>query len=109
MATDQTEIEFRVQSRYSNDKRMVAIHQRESATWKARLACALIERWGLVVGAPDGEDSAGRSKGRKMLPAELVAEATEVADLAIEEFRRRGWVIELPSLADIETAKIDKE
>ena len=104
--TDQTEVEFKVQSRYSNSTRTVSLHSREQPTWKARLACALIERWGLVAGAYDGEDSAGRAKGRKLAPIELVNEAVEVADLAVEEFRRRGWVVELPSLADIESATI---
>lgn len=60
-------------------------------------------------GAYNGEDSAGRAKGRKLTPIELVNEAVEVADLAVEEFRRRGWVIELPSFADIENAKIVEE
>ena len=106
--TDQTETEFKVTSKYSNSGNMVMVHSRESPAWKARLACALIEKWGLVAAAPDGEDSSGRAKLRKLTPTELVAEATEVADLAVEEFRRRNWVTELPSFSDVEKAPVQE-
>lgn len=87
---------------YRNRRVKVEVNDTEAAEWEARLACALIERWGLVAAMPDGEDAAGRAKLRKLAPAELVMEACETAQLAVAEFRKRGWVKSLPSLADME-------
>jgi len=96
--TDQTEIEFHSAPKYGNGFERVIIHPREYANFKARMATALIERWGLVAGIEDGEDSAGRAKFRKATVAELVQEAVATADRAVEEFRARGWMIEAPEL-----------
>lgn len=60
--------------------------------WEARMACLLIERWGMIAGKSDGEDSAGRAKLDLMPPAEVVERACETAQLAVAEFERRGWV-----------------
>jgi hypothetical protein len=87
---------------FTNRRVKVEIIDTEAAEWEARLACALIERWGLVAAMPDGEDAAGRAKLRKLAPAELVMEACETAQLAVAEFRKRGWVVKLPGLADLE-------
>jgi len=72
------------------------IHSTKALQSVARLACALIERWGLVAGEIDGEDSAGRSKLRRLTPEELVKDACATADAAWSEFEARGWLLEVP-------------
>lgn len=61
------------------------------------LAAALIERWGLVMGTPDGEDSAGRQQLKLMPPADLVERACDTAAKTMEAFRARGWVTLAPT------------
>lgn len=55
-----------------------------------------------MAATPDGEDTAGRARLRKTTPEELVSEAVTTADLAVEEFRRRGWMIPLPEVKELE-------
>lgn len=85
----------RFEARYSRGKEAV-IFQTEAPEWEARLACQLIERWGMVMAKPDGEDSAGRQKLAPLSPREIVEHACDVASLAVAEFRLRGWVTEVP-------------
>jgi hypothetical protein len=72
------------------------LHKVKEMQGSARLACALIERWGIVAAEVDGEDSAGRSRLRRLTPDELVKNACETADAAMNEFEKRGWLIEIP-------------
>lgn len=93
-------IEVEINDRYNHRKPEVLLHQLEAPEWEARLASILIERWGIVAGMPDGEDSRGRARVRKATPVELVTEACETAALAVAEFRKRGWVVNVPTLAE---------
>lgn len=63
------------------------VHNTELPEEEAKLAFALIERWGMVAGLPDGEDSAGRSKLRLSTPDELVERAFACAKKAFETAR----------------------
>lgn len=63
---------------------------------RAELAMDLIGRFGSVAGAPDGESSDGRAKVRLQTPDELVARCCAIADLAMNEFDKRGWMLALP-------------
>ncbi len=56
----------------------------------------LIERWGIVAAAPDGEDSAGRVKVRLATPEEIVARACQTAQIAMEQFAHKGWLLDVP-------------
>lgn len=76
----------------------IVSHPTSMPDQRAFFAMQCIERWGLVAGTPDGEDTAGRSKLRKMSAAEVVQDACEVARIAYEEFSKRGWLIAVPSL-----------
>ena len=78
------------------------IHDLEHMTRKARLAAALLERWGPVAGEEDGEDSAGRAKIRRLSAEEIVEHACEIADRAIDSFRARGWMKAVPALSELE-------
>lgn len=59
------------------------------------IAVELVERWGSVAGAPDGEDSAGRSKIRLQEPEELVERAVKTAGLLWEAIKKQGWILEI--------------
>jgi len=94
-------IEWKIAKRYDNLVKNVQVHETEIPNWEARLATALIERWGVVVADNDGEDAAGRSKLRLLSPQETVGRACDIAAAAVEQFRTRGWVVNLPTLAEI--------
>lgn len=73
------------------------IFRRETLSPEAEFAYRLVERWGMVAGYPDGEDSAGRQRIRNMTPAEMVDRATTTASLFWGEITRMGWVQDIPS------------
>lgn len=98
-------IETKLIDRYGNSFPEVKIHDREWPTFHARLATSLIERWGLVMAVPDGEDSTGRQRGALMPVVDVVARACDTADQAIAEFRSRGWLIDLPSILGEEASR----
>lgn len=62
----------------------------------AEFAMQLMKTLSVVACTPDGEDAGGRQKLRLMTPGEVVARAATLADEAFEEFRRRGWILDLP-------------
>ena len=74
----------------------MAAHERVHADCRARMAGALIQRWGMVAAITDGEDSAGRSKLRLMTVPELVARACDTAAAALAAFSERGWLVDVP-------------
>ena len=86
---------------YDVSETTVVGYERLHPDWRARLATLLIERWGIVAGDVDGEDSAGRSKLRLLTTDELVTRACDTAGAAIMEFQKRGWVVELPPYAEL--------
>lgn len=73
----------------------VMIHMRAMAEPQADFARQCIERWGLIAGTPDGEDSAGRAKLRLATSEELVSRACEVAEKLFAEFERREWLTDI--------------
>ena len=93
------DIELREKT-FRNREVEVRCAENELPHWEARLACLLIEKWGLVAAEIDGEDSAGRSKLRSMTPEEMVERACSTAALAVAEIRKRGWVTMTPTFAE---------
>jgi len=75
----------------------IAVYKKIALSSKALLAISMMERWGLVAGEPDGEDSAGRSKLNLMPVKQLVERACETADIAFKEFKERKWILDLPA------------
>lgn len=75
----------------------VTLHETEVATFEARMALAFMERWAMVAAEADGEDSAGRAKLRLMTADEIASHACIVAQKAVEQFRARGWIKDIPS------------
>ena len=60
---------------------------------RGAFAIEMLYRWGLVMGAEDGEDSAGRMKTNPMPPMEVVIRACEIATCAYAEFKSKGWIV----------------
>lgn len=82
----------------------IMTHYREALEPEALYAMALIEKWGLVMGAPAGEDSAGRAMVGLMPVEDIVQRGFDVARLAYSEAGKRGLVLTLPSYADLAEA-----
>jgi len=76
----------------------IVVYQQRAFDAEAELAAQMIERWGMSAAIEDGEDSAGRAKIRLLTPEELVQRACETAEQAMEEFNKRGWILDLPEL-----------
>lgn len=72
---------------------------------QASFATALAERWGMVAGIEDGEDSAGRSKLRCMTPQEIADKACETAEAMLAKFRQLGWITARKPVYDLAKAK----
>lgn len=68
---------------------------------RARLAIVMIEKMALAIGKIEGEDSAGRAILDNMPPREVVERACDIADLAGDEFEKRGWLIKVPDDAEV--------
>lgn len=79
-----------------NATKKIMVHDTEIMDNKARIALALIERWGMVTGTINGEDTAGRSKIVDLTPQEVVDRACSIADITVETFRARGWFVAAP-------------
>jgi hypothetical protein len=74
---------------------------------RARMAMDLVAKWGLVAAIPDGEDSYGRSKLRLSTPEEMVDRAVETVDLLMIAFKQNGWMVDCPSLDDLNATPIN--
>ena len=64
--------------------------------FRARIVLTLIERWGMVAGEIDGEDSAGRSKIKLQTPEELIERAFKVAELFVARAEAEGILMANP-------------
>lgn len=85
------------------------VHHLDVYTQEARFAMACAERWGMVAGEPDGEDSAGRQKLRRMTAIEISKHACNVAQRLFGEMRERGMLVPSISYDAIEEALRDAE
>lgn len=89
------------------DKKVVMFHT-EAPNYEGQLALELLNRFGLIAGAPDGEDSGGRQKSKLLPVDETVARCFELAREAMRMLRERGLMVALPDL-NIINAKKDAE
>lgn len=71
-------------------------HSRKNIGPEAAFAMHCIERWAMVAAEQDGEDSAGRTRLRRMTPDEIVSHACDCADKAFAAFQERGWLVDVP-------------
>lgn len=95
---------YRITDELSYDRKVV-MYRTEMPNYEAEYALQLLERWAIVAGKPDGEDSAGRQ--RLALPeiSELVARAFDVSQEAFRVARERGLMLALPDLNWINAEK----
>ncbi len=64
---------------------------------RAEMAILMLEKWGMVTGFDNGEDSAGRAKIGLMPVDQLIERAFTIAEAAYAEIERRGWSMEIPA------------
>lgn len=84
-----------------NSAKKMVVHDTEVLTIEGRIACSLIERWGMVAGAQGDEDSAGRSTLRLLTPEEVVNRAVDTATLTMQALRRCGYVVTAPDASEL--------
>ena len=80
----------------------LVVHRGELPTDEASFAMAILERWAMVQGQTDGEDSAGRARLKLMPVDEAVQRACDISESAYAAFRVRGWMLDVPSLNELE-------
>jgi len=56
----------------------------------------------LVIGDPDGEDSAGRAKAKERPVQAVVTRAFDIAEAAFAEARKRDLLIDIPTFDEID-------
>lgn len=84
----------------------VMVHPRVMYDERGIMAKEFVDRWGMVAGIPDGEDSAGRSKLRLATPEELVDRAMACVEALYLAMDARGYRLDVPSFAEF---KIDDD
>lgn len=90
--------------RHSNEAK-TNINDNDVFSSKAKIVVEMINRWGMVTGIPDGEDSAGRAKLKLMPPEILVSRAFVIADLMFDELEARDWSIVTATFDELDLAK----
>jgi len=79
----------------------VTIYQTEHAQFEARIATEFAQHYGMIAAIQDGEDSAGRQKLRLLTPSEVAERSIDTARLLVEGFRKQGWMLQVPDLAEV--------
>jgi hypothetical protein len=74
---------------------------------RSHLALKLLLEMVKVPFETDGEDTAGRQRGRRLIPSELVEIAFGVADAAFAKMETEGRFIPVPTPEDCEAAYQD--
>lgn len=97
---------FGDRERYSRPE--VMVHDTEVMNNEARFVLVLLEKWGMIQGTDDGEDSAGRAKIRMMTVDETVDRAIDMSQAAFTAMRARGWIVEDMTWAQVLKA-VDEE
>jgi hypothetical protein len=64
---------------------------------QAAFACELLRVLAMPNGVPDGIDGKGDVQVRLLTPKEAVSRACEIAALAFDEYKSRGWTLEVPA------------
>ena len=105
-----SEIEVQVwDQKGSRPKVMPALqtHNRQMLKSEGEFARAMIQT-GMIAGIVEKKGKGGETM-RLLTPAEVVERACTLSALAYAEFRKRGWIVSLPSLAEMRQELADKE
>jgi hypothetical protein len=78
------------------DYERVIIHRTQALDSVGEAALRLIERFGLMAADTDGEDSAGRQKGKLMPPSEVVQRCFDIAEMFLIEAIKRDHIVDVP-------------
>jgi hypothetical protein len=97
--------EVRIHMNEYGDRPEVQVNERERFAEEAKLAIVFIEKWGLILGEDNGEDSAGRQRVRSSTPEEVVERAFAMARLAMQTARDRGLTYALPTFAETDAVQ----
>lgn len=95
------QIEIVTGARRYNAER-VLVHASKVLDMRADFAKEMIRSYGIIAGRPGREGEATTKDALTIqAPAEVVARACDIADLAFAEFDRRGWLLTLLDYADL--------
>ncbi len=100
--------EFTYDTVFANTDSMM-INEREHPDAEARFAMQLLSHHGVLMGTPDGEDSAGRQKLDYLPPAKVVGRALDIAQAFYVEARKRGCMLLLPTQTEKEKALAERK
>ena len=97
--------EVLVGERYGkNYKGDVVVHQRKFPDPRAAFAQNMIQAWGIVAGRPAiGMEPQSKDEITLMPTKEVVVRACDLAEQAFEEFKTRGWLLDVPSFEEVNT------
>lgn len=95
-------LESKVKGKYSPDAQTIIMTENEHLEHEAQAALRFLERWGMVMSVPDGEDSAGRAKYKFMEPQELVDRAFSIAHITFDVARSKDLVHKTLPLSELE-------
>lgn len=88
----------------------IIFHHTQKGNHVAQLAMAILERWAMVMGKPDGYDEAGRQKLAIMPTDELVDRSIDIAEQAMAKLADRGHMFDLPDTQELfETIKENED
>lgn len=87
---------LRLTDEHNYGDRKAVLHFLEMPNQEANFALQLLERFGLIAGRDDGEDSTGRAKLQLLPVAETVARAFDLSAEAFRVMRERSMLVDLP-------------
>jgi hypothetical protein len=94
-------LKFRITEEHDYGSKKVQMYRTEVPNEEAEYAMQLLEKFALIAGAPDGEDSAGRQRGKLVAVDATVARAFDIAREAYRVARERCLMVQLPDLSEI--------
>ena len=97
-----TEIKI-VKNKFDIDHGHILTHDTEVLGVRAKVCMSLIDRWGLIAGKLDGEDSTGRAQYGLQTVDELVDRAIQTVDKAFAAFQEKDWLINAPTMEEMNT------
>jgi hypothetical protein len=87
---------IRITDEHNYGDRKVFLHFLQAPNQEATFALQMLERFGLIAGRDDGEDTTGRAKAQLLSVAETVARAFDLSAEAFRVMRERAMLVDLP-------------
>ena len=96
---------LRITDESSYGDKKATVHFLTIPNQEATFALQMLERFGLIAGRDNGEDSTGRAKGELLPVAETVDRAFALSKGAFRHMREAGMLIEMPDPNTINAAQ----